>query len=77
MVSVKRHLIKDNVKRCPCRRCENTKYQARLDMAKHIVVHGFVKDYTGGSAMVKHIVREMRSLGNASRLFMLKLGAET
>jgi hypothetical protein len=31
---------------CPCSKCENTKYQSRLNMGKHIVAHGFVKNYT-------------------------------
>jgi hypothetical protein len=31
---------------CPCSKCENTKYQSRLNMGKHIVAHGFVKNCT-------------------------------
>jgi hypothetical protein len=31
---------------CPCSKCENTKYQSRLNMGKHIVAPRFVKNYT-------------------------------
>jgi hypothetical protein len=44
---------------CPCTKCENTKYQSRLNMGKHIVVHGFVKNYTRWICHGKaHRVRE-------------------
>ena len=53
---------------CPCSKCENKTDHSKIDIGKHIF---------GGSAMVKPIVRETRSLGNAWRILMLRPGADT